>query len=128
MLMEINFSSEVPIYEQIRGQVIKGIANDQINLGQTLPSVRQLAEDLGVNLHTVNKAYKLLQADGFIEMDRRFGTKVVEKRPKLQDELKDYIKEEMSFLVSLLKATDSDMDQLIDFIKEKYQGGKEWEI
>ena len=57
MFLEIDFGSDMPIYEQIRRAIIKALAKNELDFGQALPSVRQLAGDIGVNLHTVNKAY-----------------------------------------------------------------------
>ncbi|MEG1255754.1 GntR family transcriptional regulator [Clostridium sp.] len=73
MILKIDFDSEISIYLQIKNQVIEGIAKGQIEEGEELPSVRGLAEDIGVNMHTVNKAYSLLKDDGYIKIDRRKG-------------------------------------------------------
>ncbi|MDY2927085.1 GntR family transcriptional regulator, partial [Anaerococcus sp.] len=64
MFLEIDFASDQPIYEQIRRGIIKSLSQNDLEFGETLPSVRQLASDIGVNLHTVNKAYKMLEEDG----------------------------------------------------------------
>lgn len=76
MLLNINFESDIPIYIQLKNEIIMGIAKKQIENGESLPSVRQLAEDIGINMHTVNKAYNMLKAEGFISMDRRKGAVV----------------------------------------------------
>ena len=60
MLIEIDFNSDEAIYIQLRNQIIMGIATSKIQEGDTLPSVRQLAENIGINMHTVNKAYSCL--------------------------------------------------------------------
>lgn len=73
MLLSIDFESDVPIYMQLKQQIVEGIASGDLLDGESLPSVRQLAEDIGINLHTVNKAYSLLKNDGFLTMDRRKG-------------------------------------------------------
>ena len=57
----IDFESEEAIYIQLRNQIIMGIATDRIREGDSLPSVRQLAENIGINMHTVNKAYAVLK-------------------------------------------------------------------
>ena len=57
MLIEIDFNSDEAIYIQLRNQIIMGIATSTIHEGDTLPSVRQLADNIGINMHTVNKAY-----------------------------------------------------------------------
>ena len=73
MFIELDFNSNEAIYMQLRNQIILGIAQDKIKNGESLPSVRQLAEDIGVNMHTVNKAYALLRNDGYLKLDRRKG-------------------------------------------------------
>ena len=61
MLIEIDFNSDEAIYVQLCNQIIMGIATDQLKIGETLPSVRQLADTVGINMHTVNKAYSVLR-------------------------------------------------------------------
>lgn len=78
MLIEIDLSSEVPIYQQIRDQIILGVGRGDLKYGENLPSARQLADDLGINPMTVNKAYNTLKQEGVIVVDRRVGTKVRE--------------------------------------------------
>ena len=73
MILKIDFDSQIPIYIQIKNQVIEVIAKGTIENGEELPSVRGLAEDIGVNMHTVNKAYTLLKDDGYLKIDRRKG-------------------------------------------------------
>ncbi|MDR1573532.1 MAG: GntR family transcriptional regulator, partial [Clostridiales Family XIII bacterium] len=71
MLIKIDTYAEKPIYEQLRDNIIVGIASGQLTEGEALPSARNLAADLGVNFHTVNKAYDILRGGGYIVMDRR---------------------------------------------------------
>ena len=71
MIIKINSRSEMPIYLQLRNQIVKGIGKGELEQGEILPTVRQMAADLGVNAMTVSKAYQLLKAEGFIETDRR---------------------------------------------------------
>ena len=73
MLIEIDFNSDEAIYIQLRNQIIMGIATSSIHEGDSLPSVRQLADTVGVNMHTVNKAYSVLKQVGFVRLDRRRG-------------------------------------------------------
>lgn len=73
MLIEIDFNSDEAIYMQLRNQIILGIATSQLIEGEALPSVRQLADNIGINMHTVNKAYNVLKQEGFIQLDRRKG-------------------------------------------------------
>jgi len=73
MYIEIDFSSDEAIYQQLCNQIILGIATSQYMEGDVLPSVRELAEAVGINMHTVNKAYTVLKQEGFVKVDRRRG-------------------------------------------------------
>ena len=76
MLLELDFESSEPIYQQIRNQIVLGIADGRLAPGQRLPTIRALANEAGVNMMTVNKAYALLRQEGLIETDRRHGVTV----------------------------------------------------
>ncbi|HKM04858.1 MAG TPA: GntR family transcriptional regulator [Lachnospiraceae bacterium] len=84
MIIEIDFNSEEAIYIQLRNQIIIGIATSRYNEGDPLPSVRQLAELIGINMHTVNKAYTVLKQEGFVKVDRRRGVVIALDIDKLQ--------------------------------------------
>jgi DNA-binding transcriptional regulator YhcF (GntR family) len=88
MLITIDFNSEEAIYMQLRNQIIMAIATEALREGETLPSVRQLADEVGINMHTVNKAYSVLKQDGFLKLDRRRGAMIcldLDKIKALQD-------------------------------------------
>lgn len=84
MIIKIDFQSDEALYIQLRNQIIMGIATSVIREGDTLPSVRQLAEDVGINMHTVNKAYTVLRQEGFLTIDRRRGAIIALDVDKLQ--------------------------------------------
>ena len=73
MIIEIDFNSDEALYLQLRNQIIMGIATAQFHEGDSLPSVRQLADSIGINMHTVNKAYTVLKQEGYVKVDRRRG-------------------------------------------------------
>ena len=73
MVIEIDFNSDEAIYVQLMNQIIMGIATSRLQEGDPLPSVRQLADTISINMHTVNKAYSLLRQEGFVTIDRRRG-------------------------------------------------------
>ena len=79
MIIAINEYSDIPIYMQIRNQIVLGISDGRLSPGEQLPTVRGLAEEMGVNSMTVNKAYQLLKQEGYIYTDRRNGAKVREQ-------------------------------------------------
>jgi GntR family transcriptional regulator len=100
LLITLNMSSDIPIYVQLRNQIVMAIGHGKLALGEGLPTVRQLAQDTGVNAMTVNKAYAILKNEGYIEIDRRHGAKVSpsldvtgEFREKLEGELELLIAE-----------------------------------
>ncbi|ETT32921.1 GntR family transcriptional regulator [Paenibacillus sp. FSL P4-0338] len=73
MFIELDLQSETPIYTQLVDQIVEGIASGELKPGDSLPSIRSLAEDLGINLHTVNKAYNLLKQEGLLQVNRKTG-------------------------------------------------------
>ena len=78
VIVEIDQRSDVPIYEQLHRQLIAAIAGDELSPGDSLPSVRSLAVDLGINLHTVNKAYAVLRDEGYVLMRGRSGAYIAD--------------------------------------------------
>ena len=84
MFIEIDFNSEEALYLQLRNQIILGIATAKFQEGDALPSVRQLADDIGINMHTVNKAYTVLKQEGFVKVDRRKGAVIALAIDKLR--------------------------------------------
>ncbi len=94
MIISLDMRSNVPIYVQLRNQIVTGIGKGALKAGEALPTVRQMAQDAGVNTMTVNKAYQILKMEGFIEIDRRKGATICpicdaskEYREKLTSEL-----------------------------------------
>lgn len=122
MVIEIDFNSDEAIYIQLTNQIIMGIATSRLQEGDPLPSVRQLAENIGINMHTVNKAYSLLRQEGFVTIDRRRGAVIAIDVDKVRalNELKQHM------TVALAKGccksiTREEAHQLIDEIFDEYQ-------
>ena len=90
MIIEIDFNSDEALYLQLRNQIIMGIATAQFHEGDSLPSVRQLADSIGINMHTVNKAYTVLKQEGYVKVDRRRGAVIAidEDKASTLEELK----------------------------------------
>ena len=82
--VQIDFNSDEAIYMQLRNQIILGVATSRIQEGDLLPSVRQLADDIGINMHTVNKAYTVLKQEGIVKVDRRHGAMIAIDIDKLK--------------------------------------------
>ena len=103
MLILIEPNSDTPLYVQLRNQVIKALVSGELKEGDTLPSVRQMAQDLGVNLHTVNKAYKVLEDEGYLRIFGRRGAVIgalpaytSENLAQLQEQIKHLFTEAQS--------------------------------
>lgn len=123
MYIEIDFNSDEAIYLQLRNQIIMGIAKAQYREGDSLPSVRQLADAIGINMHTVNKAYTVLKQEGFVKVDRRKGAVIAIDIDKLQT--MEEIKRELLVIVAKGSCKDISREEfhlLIDEIYEKYGG------
>lgn len=123
MLIEIDFNSDEALYMQLRNQIIVGIATSELKEGDVLPSVRQLAESIGINMHTVNKAYTVLKQEGFVKVDRRHGAVVAID----VDRLKNIEEMRGQLRVILAKASCKNISReevhaLVDEIFEEYGG------
>ena len=121
MIIKIDFNSNEAIYLQLRNQIIMGIATSEIREGDSLPSVRQWAEEIGINMHTVNKAYAVLREEGIIHLDRRRGAVIAIDMNKLKA-LED-MKEQLRVVLAKGKCksiTKEDVYVLVDEIFEEY--------
>ena len=121
MYIEIDFNSDEAIYVQLQNQIIMGIAADIIREGDTLPSVRQLADTVGINMHTVNKAYNILKQEGFIQLDRRKGAVIAIDIDKAEALLK--MKRQLRVMLAkgcCKRVSRQDVHALVDVIIEEY--------
>lgn len=124
MYIEIDFNSEEAIYIQLRNQIIMGIATAEIREGDSLPSVRQLAETVGINMHTVNKAYTVLKQEGYIQLDRRRGAVIsldvnkIEAVEKMRQQLRIVLARGLCKNISR-----EEVHELVDEIFDEYLGG-----
>ena len=122
MVIEIDFNSDEAIYMQVRNQIILGIAISRLREGDVLPSVRQLADTIGINMHTVNKAYSLLRQEGFVTIDRRRGTiiSIDEDKIKAMEEMK----QNLSVAIArgwCKNVTREEVHELVDEIFDEYK-------
>ncbi len=120
--IEIDFNSEEAIYMQLRNQIIWAIATDGLHEGEVLPSVRQLADRIGINMHTVNKAYTVLKQEGILTIDRRRGAVVRIDADKLyaMEELRSDLKYVLAkaFCKNISK---EEVHEMVDEIYEEYK-------
>ena len=121
MYLVIDFSSDEAFYVQLCNQIFIGIATSRLREGDTLPSVRQLADEVGINMHTVNKAYSLLKQEGYSRLDRRSGAVIAVDMDKLK--AMEEMKRELSVILakgSCKNVTREEAHELIDEIYAEY--------
>lgn len=120
-MININLNSEVPIYIQLKYEIIKEIASGELSDGDSLPTIRELASDLGVNLHTVNKAYNLLKDEGYVSISRRNGVLInIGKR----NETLEKITKEMFILIQEATCKNIGKEEVIRLIEEIYDNAE----
>lgn len=125
MIIEIDFNSQEALYLQLRNQIILGIATAKFREGDALPSVRQLAEDIGINMHTVNKAYTVLKQEGFVKVDRRKGAVIALDMDRLRS--MEEMDEDLRGILAkgICKGIDrEEVHRMVDEIYDEY--GKAW--
>ncbi|GAA0134571.1 GntR family transcriptional regulator [Paenibacillus sp. YSY-4.3] len=119
MIIELDMQSDVPIYTQLVNQIIEGIASGQLKLGEPLPSVRSLASDIGVNLHTVNKAYTLLKQDGYIQVHRQRGVVVdPDGMPPVTEEFRAKQRSQLKPIIAEAICRGIDKQQLMNMVEQ----------
>lgn len=118
MIIEIDFNSDEALYIQLRNQIIIGIATSKLSEGDALPSVRQLAEDIGINMHTVNKAYTVLKQEGFVKVDRRRGAVIAIDIDKLH--AMDEMMRDLRVILAKGRLKDISREEVHEMIDEIY--------
>ena len=119
-MIKIDFQSDEALYIQLRNQIILGIATSTLRAGDVLPSVRQLAEDIGINMHTVNKAYSVLRQEGFVTIDRRRGAIVSLDVDKLQ--ALDEMQKNLRVLLAKGRCKNITRQEIHDMVDEIFDG------
>ena len=120
MIIKIDFNSNEALYVQLRNQIVLGIATAQLREGDSLPSVRQLADEIGINMHTVIKAYTVLKQEGFIRLDRRSGAVIavdVNKLAALED-----LKGQMKVLLAKARCKNISKEEVYSIVDEIFEG------
>lgn len=125
MFVSIDFNSDEAIYMQLINQIIMGIALEEFHEGDSLPSVRQLADSIGINMHTVNKAYAVLRQEGYIKLDRRKGAVIAVDLDKLEA-VNSMAKELRLVIAKALcrNVNPQEIHQVVDEILNEYMGGR----
>ncbi|HHX55528.1 MAG TPA: GntR family transcriptional regulator [Clostridiales bacterium] len=125
MIIRIDFNSDEAYYIQLCNQIIYGIANDKIRDGDNLPSVRQMADNIGINMHTVNKAYTILKQEGYLKVDRRRGT-IISVSPDKHEAL-DELFDDMRMLLAKAACKGVSLDEVHKLVEKIFGDFKKLE-
>ena len=128
MYISIDFNSDEALYLQLRNQIVYAIVKAELREGENLPSVRDMAETVGINMHTVNKAYAMLRQEGYLQLDRRHGAIVGGGGGGVDvDEIKARMELAQTMDLILAQAicknvSREDVHKLVDEIYNQYEG------
>lgn len=124
MIIVLQDGSEIPVFKQIRNQIVMGISDGQLVPGEKLPTVRALAEEIGINSMTVSKAYQLLKQEGYIITDRRNGVRVRESFVQ-SGGLTAEAEQELARLVSEAKVKGMSRNDFVAVVDRYFEKGRE---
>lgn len=117
MIINLNYNSDIPIYLQLRNEIVRGIGSGQFKYGESLPTVRSLANDLHVNNMTISKAYSLLKQEGYICIDRRHGAKVLPSQD-ISTNFKEKVYSDLQLLASEAIVKGMKKDDFLNLCKD----------
>ena len=119
MILEIDFNSDEALYLQLCNQIIMGIATSRFQEGDSLPSVRQMADSVGINMHTVNKAYTVLKQEGYVKVDRRRGAVIAVDADRMQTLAE--LKKELQVILAKGSCKNISKEEIYELIEEIYE-------
>ena len=123
MYISIDFNSDEALYLQLRNQIILAIVKAELQEGDNLPSVRDMAETVGINMHTVNKAYAMLRQEGYLRLDRRHGAVVAVDMDQVKATMELAETLDLILAQAICKnVSRSDVHDLVDQIYNQYEG------
>lgn len=121
MILKFDFESSEPLYMQLRNQIVIGIGEGRLQPGEKLPTIRALADECGINMMTVSKAYQLLKQEGYITTDRRSGASVARKE---NVRIPDATLKSLRIAVSELRLSGMSKDEILTLCRKIYEEGE----
>jgi GntR family transcriptional regulator len=91
LLIRVDATSDISLFDQVAGSIRADMAAGRLSPGDRLPSARDVAASLGVNLHTVLRAYQVLRDEGLVDMRRGRGAVVTDSAASLEELMKDIL-------------------------------------
>ena len=122
MKIIISNSSSVPIYEQIKNQIINQIMSNELLEGESIPSIRSLASDIKISVMTIKKAYDELESEGYIKSVQGKGTFVAPKNIELaKEQANKEIENHISKIINIASRFNIDKKEIIDLFEFIYR-------
>jgi len=115
----IDRNLEDPVYEQVAVQLRWLVASGALAPGTPLPSVRQLAGDLGVNLNTIARAYRLLESEGFLVIRDRAGVAVAAPAEKIEPSVRLKLLDQMRATIARLRQAGMETEELLTIVRQE---------
>ncbi len=119
VILEMDFNSDEALYMQLYHQIIMGIATSRFQEGDSLPSVRQMADSIGINMHTVNKAYTILKEEGYVKVDRRKGAVIAVDADRMRTLAE--LKKELRVILAKSSCKNISKEEIYELIEEIYE-------
>ena len=119
LTLTIDRGLEDPVYEQVADQVRQLVASGALGPGTALPSVRQLAGDLGVNLNTIARAYRLLESEGFLVIRDRAGVTVAAPAEEIEHSARARLLDQMRAILARLRQAGMTTEELLPVVRRE---------
>ena len=119
MIISLDYAGDIPIYQQLRNQIVLGIAGGAFRPGEKLPTIRALATELGINMMTVSRAYQMLKQEGYIASDRRSGAWVALNTDQAAALAK--LKETLRLTVAEARLAGLEAETIIEITRDLYR-------
>jgi DNA-binding transcriptional regulator YhcF (GntR family) len=124
--VSLNLESPVPAYRQIANDLRQHLVEERLKPGDLLPPIRQLAVDLGVHFNTVALAYRMLAAEGWLELKRRRGAAVIARNaPRAVDRSQvDHLLQQLGHIAAELRSAGMSSRQISAALRRLAQGAR----
>jgi len=119
LTITIDRNLKAPVYEQVANQTRRLIASGLLRPGLVLPSVRQLAVDLGVNLNTIAKAYRLLETEGFLVIRDRAGVAVAAPAAEIEHFARSKLLDQLRTSLARLRQAGMTTEELLTIMRRE---------
>jgi len=118
----MDFDNNVPIYIQVVNKIKQDLITGKLNLGDKMPSTRDFANEIGLNLNTVARVYKELEIEGIVFTKRGLGTFVTESEEKINSIRSEMAKDLLFNFIVGMKGIGYKKEEIISILKDNIEG------